>query len=152
MVNKEEIERPREGAKVVYNWKERTVNESIADLEVFALDVRDSAQDRLERGTAKVSELLSDYLDFEKLLVALEGDLHRAQPSQSPVHCLKNKQKYWKMGKQMFCRWFKHFSLTCCKEMKVADYSCLDESCAEDVYQSFKEVLCKLIWVDLREY
>ena len=93
LVNREEIERPEDGANVVYNWEERTVDESIADLEVFASDLRDSSRDRLERGTAKVSELLSDCLDFEKLLVALEGDLQKAEPSQSQIVILTAKYR-----------------------------------------------------------
>lgn len=152
LVNREEIERPEDGANVVYNWEERTVDESIADLEVFASDLRDSSRDRLERGTAKVSELLSDFLDFEKLLVALEGDLQRAEQSQSPVHCLKNKQKFWKIGKQMFRTWFKYVVSLSHVKAKADNYGRLDESCAEAVYQCFKEVLCELCWGDLREY
>ena len=32
LVNKKEVERPEDGANVAYNWEERTVDESIADL------------------------------------------------------------------------------------------------------------------------
>ena len=35
---------------------------------------------------------------------------------------------------------------------KAGNYGRLDESCAEAVYQCFKEVLCELFWGDIREY
>ena len=139
LVNREEIRRRCERSTQLGGE-----NESIADLEVFASDLRDSSRDRLERGTAKVSELLSDCLHFEKLLVALEGDLQKAEQSQSPVHCLKNKQKFWKIGQQMFCTWFKCVASLSHVKAKASNYGCLDESCTEAVHQCFKEVLCQL--------
>ena len=33
---------------------------------------------------------------------------------------------------------------------KVFNYSCLDESCTDAIYQSFKEVMCKLFWGSLQ--
>ena len=151
LVNRE-IERLEDGANVVYNWEERTVDELIADLEVFASYLRDSSQNRLERGTAKVSELLSDCLDFETFLVALEGDLQRVEQSQSAVHCLKNKHKFWKIGKKMFRTWFKYIVSLSHVEAKAGNYGRLDESCTEAVYQCFKEVLCKFFLGNRREY
>ena len=68
------------------------MDDSIADLETFASDLKDSAEDRLERGTAEVSELLSDCLDFEKLLLAL-GDLRRASQQFTKSNSLSEKQK-----------------------------------------------------------
>ena len=75
LTNQDELLHPARGASIVYNWKERSVKESIEDLTSFAEDLKYSCESRLNRGTSEISLLLSECMDFERLLVALEGNL-----------------------------------------------------------------------------
>ena len=148
--NEEKIEHPEKGASVAYNWVERNVDASLNDLKKFAEDLKDASSKRLDGGVSKISCLLSECFDFEQMLIALEGNLK--PEARSPLHCLKDRNRYLKMGKTEFAIWFRYVSLLSHIQDSAEKYCRLDEGSAEAVYHSFKEVMCELFWGNLREY
>ena len=156
LTNQEEVLHPARGASILYNWKERNVEESIEDLRKFAEDLKHSCEARLSQGTSEVSLLLSECMDFERLLMALEGHLQGDHSldgqSSGSIRCLKDRRKYLKLGKEQFDKWFNYVAFLPHVQAKAENYGRLDESCAEAVYLSFKEVMVELFWGSLREY
>ncbi len=57
-----------------------------------------------------------------------------------------------KLGKEQFNKWFNYIAFLPHVQAKAENYGRLDESCAEAVYLSFKEVMVELFWGNLREY
>ncbi len=84
------------------------------------------------------------------MLIALEGTYK--SEATSPMHCLKDRKKYLKMGKREFATWFTYVTMLPHVKDNAENYCRLHEDRAEAVYHSFKEEMCELFWGNLREY
>eukprot|EP00112_Aurelia_sp_Birch-Aquarium-sp1_P025182 Seg8240.1 transcript_id=Seg8240.1/GoldUCD/mRNA.D3Y31 product="hypothetical protein" protein_id=Seg8240.1/GoldUCD/D3Y31 len=73
LLSQDKVVHPDHGEEPNYTWVERTLDQSMKELEEFAVDLKDSADNRLGNGAAQVSRLLARSFDFKELLAALEG-------------------------------------------------------------------------------
>ena len=135
-----------------YTWIERSLDESMEQLTKFAVDLKASSENRLNNGTAKVSKLLAECFDFEKLLIALEGTRCADSDNRNAIACVKDKSSYLAMGRKDFEVWFKYIMSLPHVQKKKDEFHYLDGSCSDALYHRFKECLCELFWGNLKEY
>ena len=123
-----------------YTWIERPLDQSMKELQEFAIDLKGSAENRIGNGTAEISRLLARCFDFEELLVALKGK----RCSETAIGCVKDKARYLAMGRKDFEIWFKYVISLPHVQKKRAELDNLDESCSDALYHCFKECLCEM--------
>ena len=148
LLSQDKVVHPDHGEEPKYTWIERPLDQSMKELQEFAIDLKNSAENRLGNGTAEVSRLLARCFDFEELLVALEGK----RCSETAIGCVKDKARYLAMGRKDFEIWFKYVISLPHVQRKRAELHYLDESCADALYHCFKECLCEMFWGNLQEY
>ncbi len=127
LLSEDKMVHPDHGKKPTYIWTERTLDESMEELQDFVIDLKDSAENRLNNGTAEVSKLLAGCFDFEGLPLVLEGK----RCSETAIGCVKDKARYLAMGRKDFNIWFKYVISLPHVQRKRDDLHFLGESCSD---------------------
>eukprot|EP00794_Sanderia_malayensis_P013472 gene13472-14864_t len=147
LLNQDKMVHPDHDEEAQYTWMERTFNQSLEELKVFAVDLKVSAKNRLENGTAEISRPLAKCFDFEEMLVALAG----RSCSEKAMQCVADKAHYLAMGREQFQIWFKYVISLPHVQEKKDNFEFLDESCSDVVFHHFKKCLCEMVWGDLKK-
>eukprot|EP00794_Sanderia_malayensis_P008611 gene8611-9538_t len=140
LLNQDKMVHPDHDEEAQYTWMERTFNQSLEELKVFAVDLKVSAKNRLENGTAEISRPLAKCFDFEEMLVALAG----RSCSEKAMQCVADKAHYLAMGREQFQIWFKYVISLPHVQEKKDNFEFLDESCSDVVFHHFKKCLCEM--------